>query len=1123
MSVRLPDVRLEGGVFTVEDGRPVFIDDHGTRHYDKGLSMQQLFMAGMQFQKAKDSTTIEEKKRRVVQLSGELEKTRQAAATNFEFGAKLQLAHDKKLLEEASERAYSKGRADQWREDAAKVKQAYIRGRSEQDGLAHELIVKFSLENRSLRQRLTSLSGQLERSQRVIDLNLSPRASRRESPLLEMKKRESSDELPNDRDVLDDDVEDEETKTPASSIAEQLPEDRKKDFNEVVELEEKQALASSSSKDHPLVAEGSSTKSVDPMKLSQNDRIQWICNKLKENPYYPVPEWFQDDLLSCLIDLCLNYQQGLPKVLDYLEAFYQLPDEVNLNRFFTMRVRKREGMVLGAIRKVLVNRKKYSSYRLLLIGMRADGNLQKYKPLKTAIYRHLETLYHSIESCLEDGQVNLAAGIVKDYVRAFRKGQDPENVVSALESLSSSSEAAYLARDLMIDLLRKDAALFPLLKVVVSNIKKKYEADSKRNITDIFHKLLRINVERSLLVNEFGMELAVSCQNGPLPGEFLSPDLMKFWTERREDETCNQAFWVCLANCSIEDEELVRTCTSSISEHLTSETFPEEIPGRQLVISYLNICQGWSKHALKLRLMSIGSPLAILWDKVKADATPEERKAFVVSLQKGSALYWNDPNQYINYLWTLLHDVSENGKQWDVSPQFLFQLFHQITVVRKDTSPEIKKRLADFAISFWNLASYARPDFRQTIMGPNAQMFFDTFIMCLEGTEHAEKIPVARKKYFQRKMHLRFLSILYKAGQSVQIALPEHFWIEIRRALNEEMKVKPVKEYPTIEEEKLYYVQMMGFIRVLIVRKYLEQVDTVNLKHLAQIERAANYFLTGFEDALISDQDVKKHVKDFFELVYRPKENLHILCEKAAAKATMELPETFWKDVEEEMYQDVDSLVHTSKCAIDQALLVVRSRNLLVRKLIEHLQPVTEDVMMEIETVTTGFATKLEDLYENENALIQLKLEFWKTLCRAAFTSNAASAWEHFSYHTLDLFIQDFFKAESFDVSEWTKMAVLCTKSSDEHTESVTVQMIVNHIVSYELTQEELSDILLEIASAYFEAGKIDQYIFFLNDEKDRFTSEQIEPWIKKLDGILLSDRDVVEAVVKLRLHFQSK
>ena len=186
MSIRLPDVRLDGGIFTYEDNLPVFIDDSGTRHYDKGESMRKLFSAGMSFQRARDSEVLAVRDRQIDHLNGQLTEVRQVADRNFELGSKLQLAHDKKVLAHA----YTKGREDQAFEDREKMFLAYQQGVDEQNRLSSEVVVKITRENRDLRASLAQLSAQVDKSRRVADLHLSPRSTRRESPFHNEQKKD---------------------------------------------------------------------------------------------------------------------------------------------------------------------------------------------------------------------------------------------------------------------------------------------------------------------------------------------------------------------------------------------------------------------------------------------------------------------------------------------------------------------------------------------------------------------------------------------------------------------------------------------------------------------------------------------------------------------------------------------------------------------------------------------------------------------------------------------------------------------------------------------------------------------------------------------------------------------
>ena len=231
------------------------------------------------------------------------------------------------------------------------------------------------------------------------------------------------------------------------------------------------------------------------------------------------------------------------------------------------------------------------------------------------------------------------------------------------------------------------------------------------------------------------------------------------------------------------------------------------------------------------------------------------------------------------------------------------------------------------------------------------------------------------------------------------------------------------------------------------------------------------------------------------------------------------LPEDFWIHLEQELMSDIEAKRCQYNYRLDCAIWIAGARVIVTRRLAEVLHPISEEKLIQIEQATNAISISLEDHFEDSTDLRKLKLDHFEILCRSALNGDV-KAWEHFAYNTLDLYMDQFFKFECFTVEEITQMAVLCAQCEDEHTESVTVQSIVDHLTDCQLSQERMAEILTVITCAYHDKGKIDQFIIFLNDEKEKFTSQQIKPLISRLDGVLITDREILMNVVELRKFF---
>lgn len=199
MSVRLPDIKLDNGLFTYEGNYPVFIDENGTRHYSIGRSQEQLLRMGMEIQEAQKTPVFEQMNSEIVFLKSEVFRIQEVAKGNFSMGQQLQKAQDAVIIQKAKEgayrqgrfeqqqededakmTAYREGRQDQWEEDHLKLQLAFRDGIVQQAERTRELVAMMAKEN-SLLRRKVKLYGQLvQKAQTVSELNLSPRTSRRE-------------------------------------------------------------------------------------------------------------------------------------------------------------------------------------------------------------------------------------------------------------------------------------------------------------------------------------------------------------------------------------------------------------------------------------------------------------------------------------------------------------------------------------------------------------------------------------------------------------------------------------------------------------------------------------------------------------------------------------------------------------------------------------------------------------------------------------------------------------------------------------------------------------------------------------------------------------------------------
>lgn len=1105
MSTRLPDVRLDGGVFTYEDNMPVFIDDNDTRHYDKGRSMEMLFRAGMAFQREQDSAELAGKDRRIISLSGELRKTQEAARSNLALGARLQHAQDQKYITEQGHKAYALGRADQAVEDHEKAKQAYAQGIREQKVLSASVIEGLAQENTLLRKKVTALTSQLQKSRRITELNLSPRATKRENS--KRREQESSTEMDGNERFREDRFVDEEDMVVVYE-AEADPSDE-------TALEREKSDQSTSSK--------AIEKKFEPKEHSFEDRIKWLCEHFQEHPSQPVPEWFVTDLTDAFIAFCYNSKEGFPKVRFLIESLYNLPGEVDLNSILRFPLRGREGAAWNGIRSVLIKRKGYASFRLLLVSMREQASLSKNKSLRTLLTSELESMYLSVQECLDEGQVQLASNKVNRLVKSYRKNSDPSALVHELEVLSCSENAVLLARDHMINLLKKDPSLFPQLNHILLNVLQKYRTDSERKMTDLYQAFRQLNIPAKLLIETFGLDLASSCQEQPLPKNIVCKELLEFWTDNREQMNCCRALYVNMAHCPVEDKKITETYVQCFITLTDEKKYPEDMPAKLQVASYLNLCLCWEKHIVELKLRSIGTPLTMLWDKVRMEASPQQRKDFVLTLRAGVGYYQNDPVQLINFLYTLKNELTENKEQWNVKLEFLRKLLRLVGIVSKKIPPEIEKGqelkelLAKYAASIWRGIDNRHPDFHPFILSSGGDALRDDIIRCLEGTSLENSIPTVQRQVFKMKVLAQFQKFFPMAQEQVKFSLPEGYWKELSSAAVDYLAKKQIENE---SGEKLFYYQFMAFVRNLVIKKYYERFEQVKPDQLFQMEKAANCFAFGVPQEFSDDLELRECTKEFFMLVARPKETLHRILSQAASKSKNQLPENFWSDIEDEIIRDLDKAELSMDYQLDFATFIIRARNLVTDRLIASFHPVTQEVLINIDEVTNCISTPIEDHFKKNKSFKNIKMNYFISLCRAALKSQDIMTWEHYATTSLDLHLKDFFKFDCFDIQEWKRMAILCAKSEDEHIESIIVQNIVDYFYQRHLSQEETASLIADIATAYYDAGKIDQYIFFLNDEKTHLTPDQANPLIKKLDGLKLSDRETLMAVIELRKHF---
>lgn len=896
----------------------------------------------------------------------------------FNEGRRTQSFEDSSTIEDANCRAFrlnkklkKKDKVINELKNNRKVvcKEAYEQGRKEQLEFDLEHIEKLSKENEELKERQDELLRQLENTQRIVDKTL---PARTDEPPLFHKQEER------DAEILSEDC-GEDVNSPASDL-------------------------------------------VNPIELSQKKRIKWVCDSLENDSSIQVPKWFKKDLTKCLKDLCKNYQEGLPQFLDFLEPFYHLPENIDLNRYFTLPLKGSESHVLGAIREVLAERKKYSSFPILLSAMRKNDKLKK------AVNCHLEKLYPSIESCMKDKLNDLAAQKAQKIVREFRKGENPEEVISSLKTLSGSSQTVKISRDLTIDLLRKDAALFSKLKVVANTIKTNCKNDEKE-FKKLYQNFLKVGVERDLLVREFGQELAELCQCSSIPDEFLTAELIRFWDEKKVDKVCSRAFWVCLVSCSLEDRELLSAYTDIISHSSPPELILNEIPERQRVLLCINLCQGWSKYAGIQRLFGIGSQLTLLWKEVRKAASPKERKDFVESLNRGVINYSRDHIQYMNYLDSVIYELDENIKQWNLSPLFFKKIFIRISLLPLDKAPYDKNRFAEKAVYFWNFTSYLSENFVKRLLENDSENFVNEFIRCLEESHFAKEIPIIRKQNFCDRNKAKLTIKFREAIRNSKVDFIHSFWSEIVREFYQELEKKQVLENYSIDDENLFFSQMVSYIRVLIFKKYREHEREFNPNHYNEIEKSSNYFISGFEDKFQSDVEIKKNLRDFFTLACKPEHIIDSYLMEAKEAISLTLPENFWDSSKDEMLGILKSMDLQIDYGLDKVLLFNEVKNRLALKLIQNTPKITKKVLLEIEKTENIIPSSLEKFYKDQAKLKKLKFKFLENLCRAVIISKDTSAWEHFCLRLTDPTLQLFFEKNCFTVNEWKQMVNLCKKS----------------------------------------------------------------------------------------------
>ncbi len=1114
MSFRLPDVMLDGGLFTYEGGIPVFIDDKGTRHFGIGKTQEQLLLLGMQQQRALDAQTVEAKDREISALRAEVARSHEVAQSNFALGQKLQKAQDRATVRAVQMGAYSKGREDQKREDQGIAELAFHSGVLRQQEESRMEVSSLRRESLMLRKKVAFLSGQLAAAQRVSALNLIPGSGRRvfssTSATSSSSPSPSSPVILPPSDLEKDDV----SALPQPSMS-PVPStiDTREGMPEVRSgsSDQKRKIPRDVTEDSQSQAASSEAPSIKPESLSSADRLKWVCEKLKSEPKFKVPDCFTTDMTNALIDFCTDYKKGYPRINELMEALYDLPPTVNLNRTLQFKAPKREAVLLTAMRKALAERGECPTFRVFLGRLVSNLEGRSNRNLRAFFNKEMDALFENVEDCLAEGEYDLASKKIAQAIAAHRKGNDASSIISDLIALASRQESAYLARDRMLELLKKDSDLFPALKDVFNNIVDKYQSDSSRDILELYDKLQATPVSNELVIDSLGVELAKSCRQRPLSEKYLTVELLKFWFENHADENCFAAIWTCLPECSWKKPGVLKACVEGVIRIYRDEHIPDKISDEQRIPVLMHLCKGWSEHAKRDQLPAVGIPIMVWWRDVRNAATPEDRKTFVSHLMRIVGSYRAYPNQYLTYLRTLTNEWSENGKVWDTPPDDLLRLFVEISVVSIGKEQQVRDQFASIAMNFWRRIDFDHPDFQKLLLSSNAQRFCDRFVQILKDTELEAQSLQVKKMYTYEAMMANFNKGCLIAAGCFHPGLPDTFWKQVKQSMIEHLKGKPIGG-----SQQLFYAQFMAHGRLLVIQQLMKTLEPVDQKRQRQIEKGTDAFLTGFENAFSEDLEIQQVLRDAFLLITRPEQHLDQMIASCKDKIKHELPPTFWDESRQDLVKELGSIPCMADYSLCYAQFISKARVTVMQRLAEALHPVDEGAYMEIVEGTQVFSTSFEEDYDDDETLNAQRVEYFAIQARCAL-NGSMEAWQDFSRDTLDLFLEEFLNRSCFSVEELKRMAVACARYGDDYAESITVPKIAAHICSQDqLLHAQKASHLIDIAMGYINGNKQEQVVFLLADTNKHLTKSQLTGLVKLINREVLEDSEALDEYDKL-------
>jgi hypothetical protein len=940
MSTSLPTVQLEKGLFSYEDGVPVFIDDKETRHYEIGNSMEVLFRAGMMHQSLLDGASLSVLDRRITVLHEQLELAQKQLSVAYSDGRNDQLVEDR----EHSLSLYKKGRLDQQKLDRQEISAAYRSGAAAQAAHDHELFQASEREKIFLHEKLVSLNELLQKARRIMELNLSPR----------LVTRTISD---SSKDALQ------------PSVASLHPLSSSPHASSFDQSLESVAISTRSRKDEDCLgfagaSECLSGETIDVSQESPTKQIEWMCDQLAGNPSFLIPQYCSDALSNCISKLCADFKTGYPAFFAMIRSFRRLPSKSSLPQLFAIPISKREKGVLSAIRAALKDTGETDSDRQLLAAVKEHLQGKAYKSLRSSLDNELASLYSSFDACLDDAQWQLANKILMNAIKEHKQGNDPTKILQWLQKFSAHPRTLLLTRDRIFQLLDRDSTLFSHIQNLIQATAESMKETRPEELRGWYLKFFETKISKEQLILFLGEALAAEHVASPLPVGILSAELVAYWVQHKENEACAHAFWISLRSCPIHNDAWIELCIESVEEMHKASCLPKYIKEVSIKEGLLHILRIYSQRP---KSKPIGSILVFLlrfsWDTF----SPLEKERIVKDFGRGAEKY-PATLEYRNFLRLLIWEMRNNKDLWVVqTPDFFEEVLAGAKVVLSVKEPLVQDEIALACLQILDLIDYEQPHFQKMILlTDEAQPFFDRICTGFMGTVLEEKIPSLKFK-----SNCIMNKVLYKSRRDFARG---QFKVEIKpekwEAIDEEVLAYiDIKNFtPDLD---LFNVRFMTHAKFVTTNRLLEELTVGGLttERMEELENAVNVFNSQQEEQFENDPIVRK-IANFYYV--------------ALALAAMRHPEAWSRYTKKNLKSAIQRIIETDYMKYNELTYMLKGcaesddaylYTTGVELVLEKIQPLSQESAYQIFLVNVAYALESKQRY---NELCHF-LNRWKT------------------------------------------------------------------------------------------------------------------------------------------------